>query len=128
MTNEPEWKDANPMAEDLPSKGRTVIIYIAGGIILGVLTFIGMRVRPLGLFVGAAGFIFGISILMRRKKVFFKTGVFITAAGFLMLMTHPRFGIAAGFAGYFLIVGALLLFAAGLVKAIKLSWDLGHGS
>ena len=126
MTNEPEWRDANPATEDLPNKGRTVILFIVGGIVLGVLTFVGMRVRPLGLFVGGAAFFSGISILLRRRKGTFKTGIIITAAGFLMLLTHPRFGIAAGFAAYFLIVGALGLFVAGLFKAIKLSWDLGQ--
>jgi len=126
MTNEPEWRDANPATEDLPNKGRAVIICIAGGIAMGVLTFIGMRVRPLGLIVGGAAFFGGISILLRRRKAVFKTGLIITAAGFLLLLTHPRFGIVAGFAGYFLIVGALGIFVMGLIKAIKLSWDLGQ--
>jgi hypothetical protein len=126
MTNEPEWRDANPATEDLPNKGRSVIVFIVGGIVMGVLTFIGMRVRPLGLIVGSAAFFGGISILFRRRKALLKTAIVITAAGFLMLLTHPRFGIVAGFAGYFLIVGALGLFVAGLVKAIKLSWDLGQ--
>ncbi|MDR1870082.1 MAG: hypothetical protein LBQ82_08880 [Treponema sp.] len=128
MTNEPEWRDANPATEDLPNKGRTVILFIAGGIAIGVLTFIGMRVRPLGLFVGVAAFFAGISILLRRRKAIFKTGVVITVTGFLMLLTHPRFGIAASFAGYFLIVGAIGLVVLGLFKAIKLSWDLGQRS
>jgi len=131
MTNEPEWRDANPATEDLPDKGRSVIVCIAGGVAMGVLTFVGMRVRPLGLAVGGFAFVSGISILMRRafrheRKTNFKLGVIVTAAGFLLLLAHPRFGIVAGFAGYFLIVGAIGLVVIGLVKAIKLSWDLGN--
>ena len=128
MTNEPEWRDANPETENLPNKGRSVIICIAGGIAIGVLTFVGMRVRPFGLFVGAFAFITGISILIRRRKDTFKTGVIVTAAGFLMLLAHPRFGIVAAFAGYFLIVGAIGLVVLGLFRAIKLSWELGQRS
>ena len=128
MTNEPEWRDANPATENLPNKGRSVIICIAGGIVIGVLAFVGMRVRPLGLTVGAAAFLSGISILVRRRKAMFKPGVILTAAGFLMLLAHPRFGIVAAFAGYFLIVGAIGLVVLGLFKAIKLSWELGQRS
>jgi len=128
MTNEPEWRDANPATEDLPDKGRSVIVCIVGGLVMGVLTFVGMRVRPLGLAVGGFAFVSGISILMRRRKTNFKLGAIVTAAGFLLLLAHPRFGVVAGFAGYFLIVGAIGLVVIGLVKAIKLSWDLGQRS
>jgi hypothetical protein len=99
-----------------------------GGLVIGILTFVGMRVRPFGLTVGTAAFFTGISILIKRRKTAFKTGVVVTAAGFLMLLAHPRFGIVAGFSGYFLVVGAIGLVVLGLVKAIKLSWDLGQGS
>jgi hypothetical protein len=126
MTNEPEWRDANPATENLPNKGRAVIACIAGGVAIGILTFVGMKVKPLGLTVGTAAFITGVSIILRRRKVSLKTGVVITIAGFLMMLTHPRFGIVAGFAGYFLILGAIGLVAMGLFKAIKLSWDLGQ--
>jgi len=128
MINEPEWRDANPSTENLPDKGRSAIICIVGGIVIGVLTFVGMRIRPFGLTVGAFAFITGITILIRRRKAVFKTGIVVTAAGFLMLLAHPRFGLVAAFAGYFLIVGAIGLVALGLFKAIKLSWDLGTRS
>jgi len=112
----------------LPNKGRSVIICIVGGLVIGILTFVGMRVRPFGLTVGAAAFFTGISLLLRRRKAFFKTAIVITIAGFLMLLAHPRFGIVAGIAVYFLIVGAIGLVVLGLVKAIKLSWDLVQDS
>jgi hypothetical protein len=128
MTNEPEWKDANPATADLPNKGRTVIICIVGGLVLGVLAFVGMRVRPVGLAAGSFAFISGITMLIRRKKYSVKTSLMLTAAGFLMLLANPRFGVVAGFAGYFLIVGALGLVIFGLIKAVKLCWDLGNRS
>jgi len=128
MTDEHEWKDVNPVTADLPNKGRAVIICIVGGIVLGALTFIGMRIRPVGLAAGMFSFISGITMLLRRRKVNVKLGVIVTVAGFLMLLANPRFGVVAGFAGYFLIVGALGLIVMGLFKAVKLSWDLGNRS
>jgi hypothetical protein len=126
--NEPEWKDVNPTTADLPNKGRTVILCIVGGIVLGVLTFIGMRIRPVGLAAGMFAFVSGVTMLIRRRKVNVKISVMVTVAGFLMLLANPRFGVVAGFAGYFLIVGALGLIILGLFKAVKLSWDLGNRS
>ena len=128
MTDESEWKDANPATADLPNKGRTVILYIVGGIVLGVLAFVGMKIRPVGLAAGTFAFITGITTLIRRRKYHFKTGIMLTAMGFLMLLANPRFGVVAGFAGYFLIVGALGLVVLGLFKAVKLCWDLGKRS
>jgi len=128
MTNEPEWRDANPETADLPNKGRTVILCIAGGVVLGALAFIGMRIRPVGLAAGTFAFITGITTLIRRRKYQAKIGLVLTIAGFLMLLANPRFGIVAGLAGYFLIVGALGLVVLGLFKAVKLCWDLGKRS
>ena len=122
--NEPEWRDANPSTADLPNKGRAVIVCIAGGLVLGVLTFIGMRIRTVGLAVGVFALFTGIGILLRRQKARFKTGVALAAAGFLLLLSNPRFGVVAGFAVYFLIVGAIGLAVLGICKAVKLSWDL----
>jgi len=126
--NEPEWKDVNPTTADLPNKGRMVILCIVGGIVLGVLAFVGMRIRPVGLAAGMFAFVSGITMLVRRRKVNVKLGIIVTVAGFLMLLANPRFGVVAGFAGYFLIVGALGLIVLGLFKAVKLSWDLGKRS
>ena len=127
--NEPEWRDANPDTSDLQGKGRAVIFCIAGGIALGILGFVGMKIRPVGLAVGTFAFMTGIGmIIRRRKKANYKIAVIIIIAGFLMLLANPRFGAAAGIAGYFLFTGAIGLVVFGLFKAIKLSWDLGNRS
>ena len=127
--NEPEWRDANPETADLPNKGRMIIALIAGGIALVLLTFIGMRIRPVGLIAGAFIFSSGIGMLLRaiKRKVNtnIKNAVIVTVAGFLMLLANPRFGVVAGFAAYFLVIGAIGLVVLGLFKAIKLAWDLG---
>ncbi|MDR0322753.1 MAG: hypothetical protein LBI28_14760 [Treponema sp.] len=130
--NEPEWRDANPATEGLPNKGRIIIALIAGGIALAVLTIVGMRVRPVGLIAGVFIFSSGIGMIFRavKRKVNtnIKNAVIVTASGFLMLLANPRFGVVAGFAAYFLIIGAIGLVVLGLFKAIKLAWDLGKGS
>jgi len=130
MTNEPEWRDANPGTADLPNKGRAVILCLAGGLALGVLSFVGMRIRPVGLAIGGFAFFSGIVNLLhmyiRRQKANVKIAVIITVAGFLMLAANPRFGMAAPIAGYCLITGAIGLVVFGLIKAVKLAWDLGN--
>ena len=131
--NEREWRDVSPMTEDLPNKGRTAIICIFGGLAIGVLGLIGARIKPVGLAVGSFAFFTGIGMGMRmymqqrylkNRKLDYKMAAVLTAAGFLMLLAHPRFGPVAGFAVYILITGAIGLVVAGLWKAIKLSWDL----
>jgi hypothetical protein len=97
---------------------------------LGVLSFVGMRIRPVGLAVGGFAFFSGIGMLLRkrRQKASLKTATVITAAGFLMLAANPRFGMVAPFAGTCLITGAIGLVVFGLIKAVKLAWDLGNRS
>ena len=128
MSNEPEWRDANPSTENLPFKGRDVIMYIAGGLVIGILTIIGMRVRPAGLAFGVFALVFGISMMIRMRKLNNKPAIILAVSGFLMLLANPRFGVVAGFAGYFLVVGAVGLIVFGIVKAVKLAWELGKFS
>ena len=127
MTNEPEWRDANPANDNLPNKGRSIITFIAGGLALGVITILGMRIRPLGLGVGGMAFFYGIQMLIRKRRYNFKVSLIITACGFLLLLANPRFGVVAGFAAFFCVVAAIGLVVIGLFKAIKLAWDLGKG-
>ena len=130
-SNEREWKDVNPITEDLPNKGRTVIFCIVGGIVIGVLGIIGARIKPIGLAIGSFAFFTGIGMFIRMRiqqrqnlKPNIKIAAIITATGFLMLLAHPRFGLIAPFAIYILITGAIGLVVFGIWKAIKLSWDL----
>jgi len=128
MTNEPEYKDANPSTENLPGRGRLIIQLIAGGIALFVLTIVGLRIRHIGLVVGSFSFISGLVMLVRRRQFFYKPGLIVTVCGFLMLLTYQPIGVVRGFAAYFLIVGAIGLVVFGLIKAIKLAWELGKFS
>jgi len=128
MSNEPEWRDANPSTENLPFKGRDVILFIAGGIVVAILAIIGMRIRPVGLAFGFLAFFYGITMLIRRRQLNYKPGLILTAVGFLMLLANPRFGVVAGFAGTILVIGAVGFIVFGIFKAIKLAWELGKFS
>jgi len=128
MSNEPEWRDANPSTENLPIKGRDVIICIVGGLAIGILAIVGMRIRPVGLAFGSFAFFSGLMMLIRRRQLFYKPALILAASGFLMLLANPRFGVVAGFAGYFLVVLAAGLVLFGIFKAIKLAWELGKFS
>jgi len=124
MSDEKEYKDVNPNTENLPNKGRNIIIFVAGGLALGVLGIVGMRIRFLGLAIGSFTFISGLMMLVRRRQFFYKPGLIVTLAGFLLLLANPRFGVVAAFAGYFVVVLAIGLVVFGLAKAIKLAWDV----
>ncbi|MCL2179938.1 MAG: hypothetical protein FWB83_02325 [Treponema sp.] len=124
MSDDPEWKDANPKIENMPNKGKNAILFIAGGLALIVLTIAGIRIRPLGLMVGGFTFISGLMMLVRRRQFFYKPGLIVSVCGFFLLLANPRFGVVAGFAAYFLIIGAVGLAAFGLFQAIKLAWDI----
>ena len=128
--SEPEWRDVSPETLGLPVKGRAVILCIAGGLLLGVLSIIGLKIKPVGLAIGSFAFFIGIGMLLRMRKkksnVNIKSTLIVTIAGFLMMLTHPRFGPAVAFAGYFLITGSIGLVVLGICKAIKLAWDLGN--
>jgi len=125
MSNESEWRDANREVENLPNKGRDIIICIAGGIVIGAIAIIGMRIRPVGLAFGSFAFFYGLMMLIRKRKLNYKPALVLAVSGFLMLLANPRFGVVAGFAGYFLVVGAIGLFVYGIFKAIKLAWEVG---
>jgi hypothetical protein len=125
LSNEPEWKDANPQTENLPNKGRVIIQCIAGGIAILVLTIVSTRLRQVGLAVGSFTFISGLMMLVRKRQLFYKPGLIVTTCGFLLLLTTPRFGVVAGFASTIIFIGAIGLIVFGLFKAIKLAWELG---
>jgi len=127
MSNEPEWRDATPKNENLPNKGKIVIQLIAGGIALIVIAVAGRVVRPLGLITGGFAFMSGLMMLVRRRQVFYKPGLIVTACGFLLLLANPRFGVVAGFAGWLVFTVAIGLVAFGLFKAVMLAWDVGKG-
>ena len=128
MSNEPEWRDANPSTENLPFKGRDVIMFIAGGLVIAILAIVGMRIRPVGLAVGIFALFSGIMMIIRRRQLNYKPGIVLTLSGFLMLLANPRFGVVAGFAGTILVIGAVGLVVFGIFKAIKLAWELGKFS
>jgi hypothetical protein len=128
MTNEPEWRNANPQNDNLSNKGRVIIKFIVGGIAILVLTIIGTRFRQVGLAIGSFSFISGLMMIMRKRQLFYKPGLVVTACGFLLLLTTPRFGIVAPFAATIIFIGAIGLITYGLFQAIKLAWELGKFS
>ena len=128
MSNEPEWRDANPSTENLPFKGRDVIMFIAGGLVIAILAIVGMRIRPVGLAVGIFALFSGIMMIVRRRQLNYKPGIVLALSGFLMLLANPRFGVVAGFAGTILVIGAVGFIVFGIFKAIKLALELGKFS
>ena len=124
MTNEPEWRDANPKTNNLSGRGRIIIQCVASGIALFAITFVGMKFKPVALSVGGFSFLSGLIMLVRRKNLFYKPGLIVASCGFLLLLSYPSIGIVTAISGYLLIVAAIGLIVFGLFKAIKLAWDV----
>jgi len=126
--NGTEWKEANPKIENLPNRGRSIVLFVVGGLALAILTIVSLRFRPVGLAVGIFSFMSGLAMLVRRKKFNYKPGLIVTLCGFFLLLTTPRFGVVAGFAGFLLVVGAIGLIVFGIFRAVKLAWEVGKFS
>ena len=125
--NEPEWKDVNPSTADLSKQGRTAIACIVGGLLLFILLFVS-RLRVVGLAVGVMACVMGLSTLFGKKNVNYKAGAIMIGAGVLVLLAKTRFHMVTAFAGTALSIGAVALVAVGILKAIKLAWDLRNRS
>jgi len=124
MTNEPEYRDANPKTENLSGRGRIIIQCIAGGIALLAIAVVGMRFKPVALSVGGFSFLSGLMMLVRRKNFFYKPGLIVAFCGFLLLLSYPSIGIVTAVSGTLLIAAAIGLVVFGLSKAVKLAWDV----
>jgi len=125
MADEPEYRDANSQTVSLPNKGRAIIQFVAGGLVLGILTTVGYILKPIGLAIGGAAFFYGIFMLIRRRRFNFKNSLFITVCGFFMLIAYSRIGIFSLGAWVLLYTGSVVLIIAGIIKAINLAWEVG---
>ena len=127
--NEPEseWKDANSSSSDLSKQGRTAITCIAGGILLFVLLFVS-KLRVVGLAVGVMACVMGLSSLFVKKNVDYKVGAIMIGAGVLVLLSKTRFHMVTAVAGTALSIGAVALVVVGILKAVKLAWDVRNRS
>jgi len=105
-------------ASELAKTGTAAVGYLAGGGLL-LLTEILGRVRPLGIGLGIAAAVLGLSALRSRDPADRKPGILLTAAGALELVY--QFGIPAlkPVAGSLLALGALGFLAVGIVKGIR---------
>ena len=127
MNDEQEWRDATPITDNKSNKGKMIILLLAGGVALIVIAVVGRVIRPLGLAAGGFAFMSGLMMIIRRRQIFNKTALILMGCGFLLLLANPRFGIVAGFAGWLVFTVAIGLLVFGLLKAIKLAWDIGRG-
>ena len=104
--------------EELVKQGTSAVAYLAGGILLMIMTF-GARFAFLGIVLSVAALVIGAGALFSRNREDKKPGMVITAAGVLGLVTRFGIPIMKPFAIFFLGLGALSLFAAGIWKGIK---------
>ena len=102
----------------LAKQGTNAILCLAGGVLLMVMTF-GARLKFLGIALSLAALVFGVGALLSKDREDKKPGIVILAAGLLGMVFQFGIPILKPFAGFFLGLGALGLFASGIWKGIQ---------
>ena len=104
--------------ETLIKDGTSAIVHLAGGVLLMIITF-GARFPLLGIILSGASLVLGLGALTSKSREDKKPGFVMTAAGALGLLV--KFGpfFMKPFAAFFLGLGAIGLFAAGIWHGIR---------
>jgi len=102
----------------LVKDGTSAVFCLAGGLSLFIIT-LGARFSLFGILLSGIALTFGAGAILSKNQDDKKPGLIMIAAGILGLLL--RFGPAFSrpFAGFFLGLGAIGLFAAGIWKGIK---------
>ena len=104
--------------DQLAKQGTSAVFYLAGGALLMVMTF-GARLKFLGIALSVAALVIGVGSLLSKDREDKKPGIVIVAAGLLGMVFQFGIPLLKPFAGFFLGLGALGLFAVGIWKGIQ---------
>ena len=102
----------------LAKQGTNAIIYLAGGALLMVMTF-GARFKVLGIILSLGALVIGVGSILSKDREDKKPGIVVLAAGLLGMVFQFGIPLLKPFAGFFLGLGGLGLFAAGIWKGIQ---------
>jgi len=102
----------------LVKQGTSAVAYIAGGILLLIMTF-GARFPILGIILSAAALVIGAGALFSKNREDKKPGLVILIAGVLGLIMRFGVPVLKPFAGFILGLGAFGLLGVGIGKGIK---------
>ena len=102
----------------LVKQGISAITYLAGGVLLLVMT-IGSRFRFMGIVLSLVALVIGVGALLSRDREDKKPGLVIAIAGILGMAMRFRVPLLQTIAGIVLGIGAFGLFAAGIWKGIR---------
>ena len=113
-------KDLRPIVprDLLVKQGTSAIASLAGGIFLLILAF-GAKFPILGIILSLIAVVIGVGAIVSRDREDKKPGMVIVAAGVMGMLIRFGPGMLRPFAGFFLGLGALGLFAMGIWKGIK---------
>jgi hypothetical protein len=103
--------------KNLARQGVTAICMIGGGLFLFLVEALA-RFRVVGLVIGVLTGIVGLSALFSKNPADKKSGVLITAAGVLVILSRTGIRFLRALAPTLLIIGALGLLAMGVWKGI----------
>jgi len=102
----------------LVKQGISAVTYLAGGAFLLIMT-VGARFSLLGIILSLAAMVLGIGALLSRDREDKKPGLILAIAGILGMAIRFRIPLLQSVAGTVLGIGAIGLFAAGILKGIK---------
>ena len=104
--------------DKLAKQGTSAIFHLAGGVFLMVMTF-GARFKFLGIALSLAALVIGAGSVLSKDSEDKKPGIVILLAGLLGMVFQFGIPLLKPFAGFFLGLGGLGLFAAGIWKGIQ---------
>jgi hypothetical protein len=104
--------------KNLAKQGVAAIGMIAGGVFLFIMEALA-RFRVLGLVMGAAAGLVGITALLSKDPDDKKPGFIITAAGVLVILSKTGIPVLRSLAPTLLSIGAVGLLVMGIWKGIK---------
>jgi hypothetical protein len=102
----------------LAKQGVAAVGMIAGGVFLFIIEALA-RFRVVGLVMGAAAGIVGLSALLSKDPDDKKPGLIITAAGILVILSKTGIPVLRSLAPTLLNIGAVGLLVIGIWKGIK---------
>ena len=116
-----EYRDVTPdiSREEMNKHGTAALYYLVGGFLVFLL-FIGMRMKPLGIGLSGIAFVIGMVLLFSKDRANRKPGRIIALAGILGLCAlFIPIPALKSFAVFFLFIGALGLFAVGVIRGFQ---------
>ncbi|GHV46999.1 hypothetical protein AGMMS50268_37490 [Spirochaetia bacterium] len=117
--NDIDHKDVLVPARTLEKLGVAAVGNLAGGVFLFIMGALGTRLPIVGIIMGVVSGVIGLGALFSRDPEDKKPGAVLLGGGVLVILSRVGAAFIRPLAGTVLSVGAVGLFAMGILKGLK---------